>query len=74
MMTDSRDILRSAHMLIEHHGDNAGAEAARHAEKWRAKGNQAGHELWSAIVRAIDVLRAADIRSGPAPELTKRRA
>lgn len=56
-MADSRDLFHSARMLVEHHGGSAEAEAARHAEKWRAKGNPHGYELWTAIGNAIMTIR-----------------
>jgi hypothetical protein len=56
-MSDLRDHLRSAAVLVEHHGGNAEAEAARHAEKWRAKGNKHGYDLWNAIGNAIKAIR-----------------
>jgi transposase InsO family protein len=58
MPVDDRDIYRSAHLWISRHGENATAKAREMVEAMRAKGDNAGAEVWSRIIVAIVELGA----------------
>ena len=58
-MPSDLDILRSASVLIEHHGGDAKLEAATRADAMLAKGDLDGHDVWLRIVQAIDTLQYA---------------
>ena len=56
-MTSDLDIFRSAHELIEQHGDAADIEAAMRADERLAAGDMEGEAVWLRIVRAVEELR-----------------
>ncbi len=58
-MPTDLDILRSAKVLIEYHGEDAKLVAAQRADVMLAKGDADGHGVWPRIVRAIDTLQHA---------------
>ena len=55
-MTSDLDIYRSAHELIEQHGEAADIEAAMHADECLAAGDMGGEAVWLRIVNAIEEL------------------
>ncbi len=59
-MTSDLDIYRSAHELIEQHGDAADIEAAMRADERLAAGDMEGEAVWLRIVKAIAELLSKD--------------
>ena len=57
--------MRSARVLIEHHGDDASVAAMR-ADEWLHRGNIDGFNLWCAIVKAIRVVQSLQPTDGEA--------
>ena len=55
-MTSDIDIYRSAHELIEQHGEVADIEAAMRADERLAAGDMEGEAVWLRIVKAIEEL------------------
>ncbi len=55
-MTSDIDIYRSAHELIEQHGEAADIEAAMRADERLAAGDMEGEAVWLRIVKAIEEL------------------
>ncbi len=58
-MVNDLDIYRSAKILIDQHGDDAGLEAAVRADAMLEHGDMAGAKTWRAIVKAVEELRRA---------------
>ena len=56
-MTSDLDTYRSAHELIEQHGEAADIEAAMRADERLAAGDMEGEAVWIRIGRAIEELR-----------------
>lgn len=52
-MVDELDIWRSAHLLIEKHGDEAELAAALRADELLARGDVDGERTWRRIRKAI---------------------
>ena len=50
------DIQRTAHQLIQRHGDKATAKARKMVEEMRHKGDQEGADEWLRIIVAIGEL------------------
>jgi hypothetical protein len=50
------DITRSAHLLIQQHGDDATARARQRVEEMRRRGDAAGADTWLRIIVAIGTL------------------
>jgi hypothetical protein len=61
---DEITVWRSAHSLIQVHGQKAAMEAAMMADKMRAEKDATGYQLWQRIVAAIREMeeRAASVR------------
>ena len=55
-MTSDLDTYRSAHELIEQHGDAADIESAMRADERLAAGDMEGEAVWLRIVKAIEEL------------------
>ncbi len=55
-MTSDIDIYRSAHELINQHGDAADIEAAMRADELMEAGDMDGRAVWLRIVKAIEEL------------------
>ncbi len=55
-MTSDLDIYRSAHELIEQHGDAADIEAAMRADELMEAGDMEGEAVWLRIVKATEEL------------------
>ena len=55
-MTSDLDIYRSAHLLIERHGDDAPIEGAMRADELMEAGDMEGRAVWLRIGRAIEEL------------------
>ena len=56
-MRSDMDVYTAAAALIEHHGMRAGIEAAKQADMQLASGNDQGHAVWLAVLRAISTLQ-----------------
>ena len=56
-MISDIDTYRSAHELIEQHGEAADIEAAMRADERLAAGDMEGEAVWIRIGRAIEALR-----------------
>jgi len=52
------DIYRAANLLIDRHGGDALAEAARMIDRMLALGGPEGRQVWKRIKRAIEQLQA----------------
>ncbi len=63
-MTSDLDIYRSAHELIEQHGDAADIEAAMRADECLAAGDMEGEAVWIRIVNAIAELLSEERLEG----------
>ncbi len=55
-MTSDLDVYRSAHLLIERHGDDAPIEAAMRADELMEAGDMDGRAVWLRIVKAVEEL------------------
>ena len=55
-MPEEIDIYRSAHLLIEQHGDDASIHAAQEADACLEKGDLDGKATWMRVIRAIKEL------------------
>ncbi len=55
-VTSDLDIYRSAHLLIERHGDDAPIEAAMRADELMEAGDMDGRAVWLRIVKAVEEL------------------
>ena len=62
--TADLDIYRSAHALINQHGDNASFEAAQRADQMLAVGDMPGKSTWLRILKAIDELQSETVPAG----------
>ena len=63
-MTTDLDIYRSAHALIQQHGDAAAIEAAMKADAMLDKGNLDGAAVWRQIVAAVNEMQRAEPKPG----------
>jgi hypothetical protein len=52
------DILRSAKLVIDHHGKDALIQAARQADELLERGDVQGYEVWLAILAVLESARA----------------
>ena len=57
-MTTDLDIMRSAWVLIDQHGEDASFWAAQKADAILERGNLDGERLWLRILEAIETLPA----------------
>ena len=64
-MTSDRDIYRTAKLIIDRHGDEAGLYAAGRADQLLEAGDIAGATVWRRIVAAIEELGRARRPDGP---------
>ncbi len=55
-MTSDLDIYRSAHELIEQHGEDAPIHAAMRADELMDAGDMEGLAVWVRIVKAVEEL------------------
>ncbi len=55
-MPEEIDIYRSAHLLIEQHGEDAPIFAAQQADACLEKGDLDGKATWMGVIRAIKEL------------------
>ncbi len=55
-MPEEIDIYRSAHLLIEQHGDDASIHAAQEADACLEKGDLDGKAVWMGVIGAIKEL------------------
>jgi hypothetical protein len=56
MPVSDLDIIRTAHLLIQQHGDEATAMARRKVEEMRRLGDTDGADTWLRIIVAIGTL------------------
>ena len=63
-MTSDLDIYRSAHALIQQHGEAAAMEAAMKADAMLDKGNLDGAAVWRQIVAAVNDLQREEPAAG----------
>ncbi len=63
-MTSEIDIYRSAHALIERHGDAAAIEAAMKADAMLEKGDLDGAAVWLRFVAAINEMQREEPKPG----------
>ncbi len=66
-MVSDLDIVRSAAVLIRHHGDAAPIEAAIRADDFLDQGDLIGFALWKRILAAVNELQ----HSAPTDEDTR---
>ncbi len=59
-VTSDLDIYRSAHLLIERHGDDAPIEAAMRADELMEAGDMDGRAVWLRIVKAVEELQSKE--------------
>jgi len=52
--TSDKDIWRSANLLIQQHGEDAGIHAAQMVDKFLEEGDLDGHKTWLRILKAIE--------------------
>ena len=63
-MTTDLDIYRSAHALIQQHGEAAAIEAAMKADSMLDKGDLDGAAVWRQIVAAVNEMQRAEPKPG----------
>ncbi len=63
-MVSEIDIYRSAKLLVDQHGEDAGLEAAMRADTMFEKGAMAGAATWRRIVKAVEELQRQERRPG----------
>ncbi len=64
VMVSEIDIYRSAKLLVDQHGEDAGLEAAMRADAMLEKGAMAGAATWRRIVKAVEELQRQERRPG----------
>ena len=63
-MTSDLDVYRSAHALIQQHGEAAAIEAAMKADAMLDEGDLDGAAVWRQIVAAINELQREELKPG----------
>ena len=63
-MTSDLDIVRTAKLLVDQHGEDAPIHAAMRADELMAKGDLDGQAIWKLILKAIDELLANERPKG----------
>ena len=63
-MTSNLDIYRSAHALIQQHGEAAAIEAAFRADAMLDKGDLDGAAVWRQIVAAVNEIQREELEPG----------
>ena len=66
MTVSDLDVYRSAHALIQQHGEAAAVEAAMKADAMLDEGDLDGSAVWRRIVAAINELTSTRPRDGDA--------
>ncbi len=66
-MVSDLDIYRSAKLLVDQHGEDAGLEAAMRADKVLAAGDMNGKWAWIRILKAIEELQRQERQRNDAP-------
>jgi hypothetical protein len=61
---DETDIWRSAHLLIQQHGEDAELAAAKHLDAMIERGDPGGEAVWKCVLRAINALRKTSPAEG----------
>ena len=62
-MIPALDIYRSANILVKRHSQDAPIEAAMRADAMLEKGDLDGYAVWKRILRAVDELQRAELRT-----------
>jgi len=52
------EILRTARLVLDHHGRDALTHAAQHADELLERGDVRGYEIWPAILAVLESARA----------------
>ena len=65
-MTSDLDIYRSAKLLVDQYGDDAGLEAAMQADRLLAAGDLGGKRAWVRIIAAVEELQRTKPEPGEA--------
>ena len=63
-MTSDLDVYRSAHALIQQHGEGAAIQAAMNADAMLDKGDLDGAAVWRQIVAAVNDLQREKLEPG----------
>ena len=63
-MASNLDVFRSAHALIQQHGDAAAIEAAMNADAMFDKGDLDGAAVWRRIVAAVNEMQRDEPAKG----------
>ena len=63
-MTSEIDVYRSAHALIQQHGEAAAIEAAMKADAMLEQGDLDGAAVWRRIVAAVNELQRTEPKPG----------
>ena len=63
-MTSDLDVYRSAHALIQQHGEAAAIEAAMKADAMLDKGDLDGAAVWRQVVAAVNDLQRDEPAAG----------
>ena len=63
-MISDLDIFRSAHALIQQHGDEAAIQAAMQEDAMIEKGDLDGAAVWRRIVNAVEELQREEPATG----------
>ena len=63
-MTSEIDVYRSAHALIQQHGDTAAIEAAMKADAMLDRGDLDGAAVWRQIVAAVNEIQREELEPG----------
>ena len=63
-MTSDLDVYRSAHALIQQHGEAAAIEAAMKADAMLDEGDLDGAAVWRRIVVAVNEMQRAKPKAG----------
>ncbi len=58
------DILRSAQVLVKHHGENAPIHAAMRADELLKAGDLGGYTVWRRIIKAVEELQGVEPEAG----------
>lgn len=66
-MTSDIDIYRSAYVLIQQHGEDAGIQAAMKADKFFSNGDLQAYVIWRQILQAVEHLMSTKPPEGPKP-------
>ena len=63
-MTSNLDVYRSAHALVQQHGEGAAIQAAMEADAMLDKGDLDGAAVWRRIVAAVNDIQCEEPVAG----------